>query len=146
MVMMTDQARRCNPSFKVSLEIDNEVIGTSKSEKMLGFIIHQNIKWTEHIQVNEESLIKYLKKRIYGLYQISKVANFKTRKMVAEGIFMSKLIYLMPLWGGCELFLIMIKVDSFRWLTSGVSNSRPGGQIRPVTSFSAAPANSLQRI
>ena len=26
--------------------------------------------------------------------------------MIAEGIFNSKLIYLMPLWGGCELYLI----------------------------------------
>ena len=73
---------------------------------MLGGIIHQNLKWTEHIQDNEESLMKCLTKRLYGLYQICKVANFKTRKMVAEGIFMSKLIYLMPLWGGCELYLI----------------------------------------
>merc|ERR1719319_12364 len=79
MVMMTDQARRCNPDFKVSLEIDNEIIETSKSEKMLGGIIHQNLKWTEHIQDNEESLIKCLTKRLFGLYQICKVANFKTR-------------------------------------------------------------------
>ena len=73
---------------------------------MLGGIIHQNLKWTEHIQDNKESLIKCSTKRLPGLYQICKVANFKTRKMVADGIFMSKLIYLMPLWGGCELYLI----------------------------------------
>ena len=34
------------------------------------------------------------------------VADFKTRKMLADGLFMSKLIYLIPLWGGCEKFLI----------------------------------------
>ena len=32
--------------------------------------------------------------------------GFKNRKMIADGIFMSKLIYLMPLWGGCEKFLL----------------------------------------
>ena len=26
--------------------------------------------------------------------------------MIADGIFMSKLIYLMPLWGGCEKYLL----------------------------------------
>ena len=26
--------------------------------------------------------------------------------MIADGLFMSKLIYLSPLWGGCEKFLL----------------------------------------
>ena len=34
------------------------------------------------------------------------MASFKTRKMVANGIFMSKLIYLMPVWMGCEDYLV----------------------------------------
>ena len=34
--------------------------------------------------------------------QISKFADFKTRKMFANGLFISKLTYLIPLWGGCE--------------------------------------------
>ena len=38
--------------------------------------------------------------------KISKVTDFKTRKMLADGLFMSKLVYLIPLWGGCEKFLI----------------------------------------
>ena len=37
---------------------------------------------------------------------MAKVADFKTRKMLANGLFMSKLVYLMPLWGGCDKFLI----------------------------------------
>ena len=34
------------------------------------------------------------------------MASFKTRKSIANGIFMSKLIYLMPLWSGCEEYLV----------------------------------------
>ena len=74
---------------------------------MLGGIIHQNLKWTQHIQNDKESLIKGLTTRLNGLRKISKVASFKTRKMLANGIFMSKLLYLMPLWGGCEKYLIL---------------------------------------
>ena len=36
----------------------------------------------------------------------SRTASFKSRKMIANGIFMSKLIYLMPVWMGCEDYLI----------------------------------------
>ena len=106
MLMMNDQARRSNPDIKISLKIENEIIETSETEKMLGGFIHQNLKWTEHIQNNKESLIRSLTTRLHALYKICHISNFKTRKMIAEGIFSSKLIYLMPLWGGCELYLI----------------------------------------
>ena len=33
--------------------------------------------------------------------RIRKLVGFKTRKMIAEGLFMSKLGYLISLWGGC---------------------------------------------
>ena len=50
--------------------------------------------------------MKQLGKRLAALKKIRYVANFKTRKMLANGIFMSKLVYLIPVWGGCEKFLI----------------------------------------
>ena len=34
------------------------------------------------------------------------MASFRTRKMIANGVFMSKLIYLMPVWMGCEEYLV----------------------------------------
>ena len=73
---------------------------------MLGGNISQNLKWTNHILLNEKSLVKQLGTKLNALRKISKVADFKTRKMLADGLFMSKLVYLIPLWGGCEKFLI----------------------------------------
>ena len=37
---------------------------------------------------------------------LGKVASFRTRKMVADGIFMSKLIYLIALWGGSAKYIL----------------------------------------
>ena len=62
--------------------------------------------WTNHILLDKKSLVKQLGVRLNVLGKICLVANFKTRKMVADGIFMSKLTYLIPLWGGCEDFLL----------------------------------------
>ena len=55
---------------------------------------------------NKESLLKSLNKRVGAIKKISKSASFKTRKMIANGIFISKLIYLMPVWVGCEDYLV----------------------------------------
>ena len=64
------------------------------------------MKWKEHILDNDDSLLKSLNKRAGALKKVCRTASFKTRKMIANGIFMSKLIYLMPLWMGCEDYLV----------------------------------------
>ena len=68
--------------------------------------MHQDLKWAEHILDGEESLVKSLNTRLSALKLVGKVATFKTRKMLADGIFMSKLIYLISLFFGCEKYLI----------------------------------------
>ena len=105
MVMMTDQLRRRH-QIDIKLNTKQEYIEPTENEKMLGGIISQNLKWTDHIQNDKKSLIKNLTTRLNGLKKISNLIDFRTRKMIVNGIFMSKLIYLIPLWGGCEKFLI----------------------------------------
>ena len=64
------------------------------------------MKWAEYVQDSEESLVKSLTTRLSALKMIGKVAPFKTRKMLADGIIISKLSYLISLWGGCEQYLM----------------------------------------
>ena len=81
---------------------------SSSAEQLLGCTIHQDLKWAEYIIDGENSLVKNLSKRLNALKIISTVADFKTRKLVAEGIFMSKLIYLIQVWGGYEHYLLKV--------------------------------------
>ena len=107
MLLATDYAwkRKLSPN-SLSLNTGQEVISTTSCEQLLGGFIAQNLKWTNHILLNEKSLVKQLGTRLNALKKVSRVADFKTRKMLADGLFMSKLVYLIPLWGGCEKFLI----------------------------------------
>ena len=59
-----------------------------------------------HIMDAEDSLLKSLNQRQGAIKKICKVGSFKSRKMLANGVFMSKLIYLMPVWAGAEDYLI----------------------------------------
>ena len=105
--MTTSQKRKKgNPNVHVQLTTPTEVIDPSSSERLLGAMIHQDMKWGEHIQNNSESLIRYLSTRIGALKIIGRVASFKNRKLIANGIFLSKLSYLIALWGGCNLELL----------------------------------------
>ena len=51
-------------------------------------------------------MLRSINQRIGALKLICKVANFKTRKMIADGIFISKIIYLIELWGGSSKYLM----------------------------------------
>ena len=45
--------------------------------------------------------------RVNALNKIARCSSFKTRKNIANGIVISKLTYLIQLWGGCSKYLIM---------------------------------------
>ena len=106
MVMTTSSFRRKNPNMQVEIRTPTEIISTTATEKLLGGWVHQDLKWAEHILIAETSMVKGLTTRLGALKKIGRVASFKNRKMVAEGLIMSKLSYLIPLWAGCENYLL----------------------------------------
>ena len=78
MVMTTSQKRKkTDPNNLVQLRTPEKLIVPSQKEILLGAWIHQDLKWEEHIQNNEESLIRSLNKRLGAIKLVCKVANFK---------------------------------------------------------------------
>ena len=107
LVFCSSQARaRTQCADLVKIETDDETIKPSKSEKLLGCRIQDDFKWTEHLRDNEESLIKSLNVRLNALKIISRISDFKTRKMFANGFFHSKLIYMISVWSSCTKDLV----------------------------------------
>ena len=68
----------------------------------MGCRIQDDLKWTQYLRDNEENVMKNLSQKISALQLISKLATFKTRKMLANGVFMSRLIYMIQAWGSCS--------------------------------------------
>ena len=89
----------------VALIAGSHTISPSRTEKLLGGHVSQDLKWKHHILASEDSLVKQLTSRVNGLAMMSPRASLETRLMVANGIVMSKLCYLIQLWGGCETYL-----------------------------------------
>ena len=61
--------------------------------------------WNEHIRDNKDNLLKSLNARLGDIRKIRNLTSFKNRKMIAEGILISKLSYIIALWGGCGTVL-----------------------------------------
>ena len=77
-------------------------IKPSNQQKLLGCWVDSNLKWTYHLRDSEDNLFKVLNKRLNALKLISKACDFKTRKIFGNGIFHSKLTYMINIWGNCS--------------------------------------------
>ena len=105
MILTTSQLRR-SQDINVQVQVGTGVQELSGVEKLLGLQLHEGLKFSEYIMGNEKSLIKMLNTRVKALQMVKKIADFKTRLMIANGILMSKLCYIIPVWGGCEEYLM----------------------------------------
>ena len=103
---MTTRQKRRLVNINIKITTPSEEIQPIQSERLLGVIIQEDLKWTDYIQNHEKSLIKQLTSRLNALRLISGIASFKVRLMIANGIFCSKLIFQISLWGGAEDYLL----------------------------------------
>ena len=104
MLLTTSQFRRLH-NLSLTVNFGNEQQTGTKVERLLGLYLHHDLKFREHIMDNEKSLLKGLNTRLNALKQIKKFTSFKQRLAIANGIFYSKLLFLISAWGGAEGYL-----------------------------------------
>ena len=85
-------------TYQVRIITSTDIIRPTSSEKLLGCYIRKDMPWAEYIKLNKESLMKSLNLRLRAVKKIRYLTTFKNRKMIAEGIFISKVSYLITLW------------------------------------------------
>ena len=91
---------------QVEIQAGRFTIKPAKTAELLGCELSDDLKWRHHIRDSDQSLLKQLNSRVNGLSIVSSRADLETRLMVANGLVMSKLCYLIQLWGGCEGYLL----------------------------------------
>ena len=90
----------------VTLTAGGEQVKQSNSEVLLGATVHHSGTWAAMIHDGKASLQSQLRSRVNALKMICKHADLRTKKMVAGGIFQSKLQYLLPLFGAAPDYLL----------------------------------------
>ena len=86
----------------IKINIGGEEIKESSSEKLLGVVVNNTLTWKEHIYGDADNLglLKQLSKRIGILKKIRRFIPDNKFKQIVSGIFSSKLIYCITVWGG----------------------------------------------
>ena len=86
---------------ELSVKVCGETKSESVSEKLLGITVNNLLTWRHHFYGDEENtgLMKQLSKRIGMLKQIRKYVTTSRFKIIMNGMFTSKLIYGITVWG-----------------------------------------------
>ena len=106
MVLCTEQKRRHIDTQSVILNTGSELIHPTPVELLLGFQVDQNLGFSNFLISGKDSVINSLGKRIGALKSIAKVANFKTRLSVCSSLVISRILYMLPLYGGAPEYML----------------------------------------
>ena len=93
-----------------SVTIDGQKILESKSEKLLGLVISNDLTWRDYLHgegCNIPGLICQLSRRVGMIKRLSKCVSKQRLKIFTEGLFYSKLNYCLPVFGhvfGLDLY------------------------------------------
>ena len=106
LVITSAQQHSKHENFRIHLNTGSEIIFPSDNERLLGAQVSNDFTWNEHIVGNEKSMIKMTTSRINALMKVSWSADFKTRKMIGNAIVMSRIVYLVQVYGNASDYLL----------------------------------------
>ena len=75
-----------NNHGNLDLDMGDRIIKQEETVKVLGIIVGQDEKYKEYLIDGANSMLKFLNKRLGMLKLLSKYADFKSRKALAEGL------------------------------------------------------------
>ena len=68
--------------------------------RLLGVNLNRDATWNHQLELGEKPLLKVLRSVLGTLTHISKNLPTKSRLLLANGLFMSRMLYMLPMWGG----------------------------------------------
>ena len=77
-----------------------KIITAKQSCRLLGGNINRDATWHHQLTLGDKPVTKVLRSVLGILTHISKHLPRKSRLLLANGLFMSRLLYLLPMWGG----------------------------------------------
>ena len=115
------------------IKVEDKVVRETKSEKLLGLILDQDLTWKTYLwgenwrdEDNWPGLIPQLTKRVGLIRKLSHTLPKKALKSLATGLFSSKLLYVLPVFGNTWRFLgTRIQEDTYHQRGHGGSTETP---------------------
>ena len=101
LIIGTEKLRTLKNLTETKIIVDGKDISDTSSEKLLGVVLNNILTWKNHLygDAENEGLVQQLSKRLGMLKMMSKHMERKNLSFFASGMFYSKLIYCLPIYG-----------------------------------------------
>ena len=77
-----------------------QILQTVSHIKLLGMNLGDNLNWTPHLLTGEKPLISQVRQKLGALTLLKKELPTNARLTLANGVILSRLQYMLPVWGG----------------------------------------------
>ena len=89
------------------LTVDTEnggrkVIRSSTQTRILGANLQENMTWQSHLETGPKAILPQMRKTLGMLRHLGRKIPIDSRRNLARGLIISRLNYIMPLWGGTD--------------------------------------------
>ena len=98
MFVLTRQ-RATGKDTQSTVEFGDSEVTPSVSERILGITLESNLAVNEHLVSGSCSILSQVSTKMRALWMIRKHLSFKSRKVTAWGLVMSKILYGIEVWG-----------------------------------------------
>ena len=77
-----------------------KTIEDSTYVRVLGANVQKNLLWQSHLETGERALFPQVRKQLGRLKHLGELIPLKCRQNLLKGLILSRLSYILPLWGG----------------------------------------------
>ena len=145
MEAMIKQKRGRTPSEPPNLVVTTagghiKTIKDKREMRILGTNLEQNRSWMSPLENGKKAILPATRKKFGNLQQLGKMLPRASRKLLAEGLLISKMTYVIPQWGGAannQILLAQILQNIIaRWITGCGKKIRISSLLEEVGWFS----------
>ena len=124
--VMLHQKRSKTTGLPLTLDVsgDNgEIVEVKDAQytQILGANIQNNMVWNAHMEMGKKSLLPQCRKLLGHLRHNSDLILRRSRRNICNGLLLSKMTYLMPLWGSsADIYIQRAQIilnTAARWIT-----------------------------
>ena len=88
------------PHLEVETENgDKKMVQDKGYLRILGINVQSNMNWSSHLETGDKSLLPSIRRQLGALQHLGTKLPSKVRKTLAEGMIISRILYLIPIWG-----------------------------------------------
>ena len=96
--------------------------------RILGGILQANMSWSAHLESGLKALLPRVRRQLGALQSLGRKIPVRCRKTLAHGFILSKLLYLIPVWGATTANQLrgaqVLLNKSARWVTGKARRTR----------------------